>query len=103
MNDNDPENLTDYRIKQLFAGLDRLETAMRDGFADLKRVLDERLQSRDDRLDDIEERLRNTESRLDRKEGRDAVIGWISAAIGSAMIAGLVGLWFLAFKNGLMP
>lgn len=60
------DTVTDIQIRQLTAALTELKANMKEGFAEIKRLLDERFASRDERFDAQESRLRATELIADR-------------------------------------
>lgn len=63
---------------------------MKDGFADLRAVLDSRLESRDRQLEDHEKRIRTLEGRTDRQQVVNAVLAALGGA-ALAMVARLLG------------
>lgn len=87
------DNLTEYKFKQLFDGIAELRDAMKDGFDEIKRLLDTRLESRDATLADHEKRIQRQERKLERQ----AVINAILASFGGAGLTVAVGavLWLV--------
>jgi len=82
--------VTQYRIENLYDAFERLEKQMREGFADIKRILDERLESRDRFLQDHEKRIQALELRLARQQAINAIL----STIGGISLAGVVS-WIL--------
>lgn len=72
-----------YQINNLFEQMARMRQDMKEGFADLRGVLDSRLESRDRQLEDHESRIRVLEGRTDRQQVVNAVL----AAVGGAALA----------------
>lgn len=89
MSSQDP-TVTQYRIENLYDAFARLENQMRDGFAEIKRILDERLESRDRFLQDHEKRLQAIEVRLARQSAINAVL----STLGGLGAAGVIS-WLL--------
>jgi hypothetical protein len=54
---------------------------MKDGFAEIKRLLDERLQSRDTRLDDLEEDVADLKEWRARMQGQLVILGMIGGVV----------------------
>ena len=97
-----------YQINNLFEQIARMRDDIKEGFADMRLMLDSRLESRDKQLsehegrirdleglgvrvlkaDDHEDRLRKVEGRTDRQQVVNAVL----AAIGGAALALVVRL-----------
>jgi len=105
MSNSPPEHLQPavlaLQIKQLEKSITALGETVQSGFDRLEKKLDDRLASRDTRLDEHEGRIEDLERATARKDGRDKVLGWIATAVGGAVIAGLVGLWWTVVQNGL--
>lgn len=80
----DDNAVTHYRIEHLYEAFERLEKQMREGFGELKRLLDERLESRDRTLLDHEKRLQEMERRLAQQK---TVNGILTALGGTTMTA----------------
>lgn len=93
-------SLIAYQIKELQRTITALGEAMKHGFEQLERKLDDRLASRDARLDDLEQDQRATERRLDRKDGRDAMLAWILGLFATSTVGGLVALFWEVFRRG---
>lgn len=80
----DDNTVTHYRIEHLYEAFERLEKQMREGFGELKRLLDERLESRDRTLLDHEKRIQDMERRLAQQM---TINGILTGLGGSAMAA----------------
>lgn len=84
------DKLTDYQINQLFKSLAELRTAMKDGFDEIKRLLDDRLDSRDKVLNDHEKRLQKLERTGSRQVLVNAILGLIGGSALTAIISTFV-------------
>lgn len=93
------DDLTEYKFQQLFQGLERLGAEMRDGFAEIKRLLDSRLESRDKDIKEIDDRVSNLENWRNIREGRDQVLGRILLWVGGGFFSALSGVFYLVLTQ----
>lgn len=89
------DDLTQYKFRQLFDGLSRLETTMQDGFAEIKRLLDARLESRDKDIRDLDDRVTHLEQWRARIQGQLVIIG----AAGGVVLTLATGTVWMVFTQ----
>jgi len=87
------ETLTEYKIQKLFEELHELRTAMTQGFDDLKKMLDVRLEQRDRTLKNHEDRLQALEKQHVRQDTMNRVLTLIGSTALAAAITVLVRAW----------
>ena len=83
---SDDDTVTNYRFEHLYEAFERLEQQMREGFSELKRLLDERLESRDRLLKEHDARIRDMERRL----AQQATINSILTALGGTSMTAVI-------------
>jgi hypothetical protein len=84
------DNVQDYKIQTLFYELERLRGAVETGFAEMRQILDQRLESRDERLENHEERLRVLERRVAVQSAWFAILGLIGGSAVTVIVTQLL-------------
>jgi hypothetical protein len=84
------DNVQDYKIQTLFHELERLRGTVEQGFAEMRQILDQRLESRDERLQNHEERLRVLERRVAVQSAWFAILGLIGGSAVTVVVTQLL-------------